>query len=219
MDDLVGERARAGDEADRARDADLARDDAEVGLPRRDEAGAVRTDQCDAAGATDLGPDPGGVIRGDALGDANDEAHTGVGGLQDGVGSSPSGDEDDGGVRTGRRRCLADGVEHPNAVDVGASPAGGDASDHLRPVGTVAQSVEAALTAGVAVSGLLLVAGLVLGSTAPLWWGVLLLILTPVVRVLVVTVGLILDHDWLFAGVSLFVLGVLLSSVYVSGRL
>lgn len=84
---------------------------------------------------------------------------------------------------------------------------------------TLERIVEAALTAGVAVSGLLLVAGLVLGSTAPLWWGVLLLILTPVVRVLVVTVGLILDHDWLFASVSLFVLGVLLSSVYVSGRL
>ena len=79
--------------------------------------------------------------------------------------------------------------------------------------------VEAALTAGVAMSGLLLVAGLVLGSAAPLWWGVLLLIATPVVRVLVVTVGLILDHDWLFASISLFVLGVLLSSVYVSGRL
>jgi uncharacterized membrane protein len=79
--------------------------------------------------------------------------------------------------------------------------------------------VEVALTAGVAVSGLLLVAGLMLGSTTPLWWGVLLLILTPGVRVLVVTVGLILDHDWLFAGVSLFVLGVLLSSVYVSSRL
>ena len=86
-------------------------------------------------------------------------------------------------------------------------------------VRTLERIVEAALTAGVAVSGLLLVAGLVLGSTAPLWWGVLLLILTPGVRVLVVTVGLILDHDWLFAGVSLFVLGVLLSSVYVSGRL
>jgi uncharacterized membrane protein len=81
------------------------------------------------------------------------------------------------------------------------------------------RSVEVALTAGVAVSGLLLVAGLILGSTAPLWWGVLLLILTPVVRVVVVTVGLILDHDWLFVGVCLFVLGVLLSSVYVSGRL
>ena len=79
--------------------------------------------------------------------------------------------------------------------------------------------VEVALTAGVAVSGALLVSGLVLGATAPLWWGVLLLIVTPVVRVLVVTVGLALDRDWLFVGVSLFVLGVLLSSAYVSGRL
>jgi len=81
------------------------------------------------------------------------------------------------------------------------------------------RAVEVALTAGVAASGLVLVAGLMLGYTAPLWWGVLLLIVTPVVRVVVVTVGLVLDHDWLFAGVSLFVLAVLLSSVYVSGRL
>ena len=48
--------------------------------------------------------------------------------------------------------------------------------------------------------------------------GVLLLILTPVVRVVVVTVGLVLDHDWLFSAVSLFVLSVLLSSLYVAGR-
>ena len=52
-----------------------------------------------------------------------------------------------------------------------------------------------------------------------MWWGVLLLIATPVLRVLVVTVGLALDRDWLFVGVSLFVLSVLLSSAYVSGRL
>ena len=81
------------------------------------------------------------------------------------------------------------------------------------------RAVGVALTAGVAVSGLLLVAGLVLGSKAPLWWGVLLLIVTPVVRVVVVTLGLILDHDWLFASVSFFVLGVLLASVYVAARL
>jgi uncharacterized membrane protein len=78
--------------------------------------------------------------------------------------------------------------------------------------------IEVALTAGVFVSGLLLVAGLGFGSPRPLWAGVLLLIITPVVRVIVVTVGLVLDHDWLFAGVSLFVLAVLLSSAYVSGR-
>jgi uncharacterized membrane protein len=89
-------------------------------------------------------------------------------------------------------------------------------SDHARRLERV---IEVALTAGVMLSGLLLVTGLVLGSTGPLWGGVLLLIVTPVVRVIVVTVGLVLDHDWLFASVSLFVLGVLLSSVYVAGRL
>jgi uncharacterized membrane protein len=81
------------------------------------------------------------------------------------------------------------------------------------------RAVEVALTAGVAVSGFLLVAGLLAGSQTPLWWGVLLLIVTPVVRVVVVTIGLVLDHDWLFVGVSLFVLGILLSSAFVSVRL
>ena len=89
-------------------------------------------------------------------------------------------------------------------------------SSHAR---TLERIVEVALTAGVAVSGALLVIGLLLGSAAPMWWGVLLLIATPVLRVLVVTVGLVLDHDWIFVGVSLFVLAVLLSSVYVSSRL
>jgi uncharacterized membrane protein len=71
----------------------------------------------------------------------------------------------------------------------------------------------------VSLSGLLLVSGLVMRAPHLLWWGVLLLILTPLVRVVVVTVGLVLDHDWLFSAVSLFVLGVLLSSVYVAGRM
>jgi len=81
------------------------------------------------------------------------------------------------------------------------------------------RAIEVALTGGVALSGMLLVAGLALGAPGPLWWGVLLLILTPVVRVVVVTIGLILDHDWLFAAVSLFVLAVLLASVHVAGRI
>lgn len=81
------------------------------------------------------------------------------------------------------------------------------------------RAIEVALTGGVALSGVLLVAGLALGAPGLLWWGVLLLILTPVVRVVVVTIGLILDHDWPFSAVSLFVLAVLLSSVWMSGRL
>jgi len=79
--------------------------------------------------------------------------------------------------------------------------------------------IEVALTGGVFVSGLLLVTGLVTASTAPLWWGVLLLILTPFVRVVVVTVGLVLDDDWPFVAISLFVMGVLLSSLWVAVRL
>jgi len=71
----------------------------------------------------------------------------------------------------------------------------------------------------VGLSGLLLVSGLVVGAPHLLWWGVLLLILTPLVRVVVVTIGLVLDHDWLFSAVSFFVLAVLLSSIYVAGRL
>jgi uncharacterized membrane protein len=79
--------------------------------------------------------------------------------------------------------------------------------------------IEVALTGGVLLSAVLLVSGLAIGSTTPLWWGVLILILTPLVRVMVVAVGLVLAHDWLFASISLFVLGVLLVSVYVGGRL
>ena len=83
---------------------------------------------------------------------------------------------------------------------------------------TLERTIEVALTGGVVLSGALLVSGLALSAPGLLWWGVLLLILTPLVRVVVVTVGLVLDHDWLFSAVSLFVLAVLLSSLYVAGR-
>jgi uncharacterized membrane protein len=78
------------------------------------------------------------------------------------------------------------------------------------------QAVEVALTAGVGVSALLLVAGLLLGASGALRWGILLLMLTPVARVVVVTVGLVLARDWLFAAVSLFVLGILAYGVWVA---
>ncbi len=43
--------------------------------------------------------------------------------------------------------------------------------------------------------------------------------LTPVVRVVVVTVALLHERDWLFASLSLFVLGVLASGMIVAARL
>ena len=77
-------------------------------------------------------------------------------------------------------------------------------------------TIEWALKVGLAVSTTLLVAGLLSGFDGPLRWGVLLLMLTPVARVLVVTVALAVERDWTFTVVSLFVLAVLASGVAVA---
>ena len=87
------------------------------------------------------------------------------------------------------------------------------------PARSLERVIEAALGAGVAMSGMLLVAGLVLGSPAPLRWGIVLLMLTPVGRVVTLTVGLALRRDWPFVLVSLWVLGVMLTGIFVSLRL
>jgi uncharacterized membrane protein len=78
--------------------------------------------------------------------------------------------------------------------------------------------IELALKAGLGLSTVLLALGLVLGSPSLLRWGVLLLMLTPVARVAVVTVGLAFDRDWTFAMVSLFVLGVLAAGIWMAVR-
>lgn len=79
--------------------------------------------------------------------------------------------------------------------------------------------IEVALTAGLLASSALFVIGLSLGSSGPLKWGILLLMLTPVARVVILTAGLVRERDVPFALVSLFVLGVLLSGIAVSARL
>jgi uncharacterized membrane protein len=78
------------------------------------------------------------------------------------------------------------------------------------------RAVEIVLTLGLALSALLLLGGLLAGRARPLWWGILLLILTPVSRVVVVTVGLLHRRDWPFAAVSLWILGVLAFSFWVA---
>ena len=80
------------------------------------------------------------------------------------------------------------------------------------------RAIEVALTTGVAVSGLLLVAGLLLGTPEPLRWGILLLMATPVVRVVIVTLGLLYERDWTFGLLSFFVLAVLGSGIWVGLR-
>jgi uncharacterized membrane protein len=78
------------------------------------------------------------------------------------------------------------------------------------------RTVEVVLTAGLAVSALLLAAGLIAGATRPLWYGIFVLIVTPVARVVVVTLGLFHRRDWPFALVSLWILGVLGFSFWVA---
>jgi uncharacterized membrane protein len=79
-------------------------------------------------------------------------------------------------------------------------------------------AIEMALKIGLALSTVLLLAGLVAGAPGPLRWGIVLLMFTPVVRVAVVTMALALERDWLFTLISLFVLAVLVSGMWVAVR-
>lgn len=76
--------------------------------------------------------------------------------------------------------------------------------------------VEGLLSVGVVLAGLLLLAGLLRHDPALLRGGLLLLMFTPVSRVVVVTVALFAQRDWAFAAMSLWILLVLLSSLRVA---
>ena len=81
------------------------------------------------------------------------------------------------------------------------------------------RTIEVVLTTGLLASAGLLVAGLALDRAALLKWGILILMATPVARVVVVTLGMLREKDWLFAAVSFWILAVLGSSLYfASGR-
>jgi uncharacterized membrane protein len=80
----------------------------------------------------------------------------------------------------------------------------------------VKQTIAAALTVGLLVSSALFALGLLTGRAGLLKAGVLLLMFTPVARVVILTVGLFRERDFLFAFVSFFVLGVLVSGIAVS---
>lgn len=81
------------------------------------------------------------------------------------------------------------------------------------------RALELALGAGVALSGVLLFAGLALDHVELMRVGLLLLLFTPVARVVVLTVGLFHQKDWGFALVSLWILLVLLSSIQLGSLL
>ena len=85
--------------------------------------------------------------------------------------------------------------------------------------GSLDRAIELVLSGGVIASGACLIVGLVLGSSPTLRWGILLLLATPVARVVVVTLGLFRRRDWLFASISLWILLVLASAASVGLRL
>ena len=76
--------------------------------------------------------------------------------------------------------------------------------------------IEAVLTGGLAISSALLLAGLLLARPGLLTAGIVLLLLTPVARVVVVTIDLVRRRDWVFAATSAWILGVLLFSLFVA---
>jgi uncharacterized membrane protein len=76
--------------------------------------------------------------------------------------------------------------------------------------------IEAVLTGGLGISSALLLAGLVFSRPSLLTAGIVLLLLTPVARVVVVTIDLLRRRDWVFAATSAWILGVLLFSLFVA---
>lgn len=82
--------------------------------------------------------------------------------------------------------------------------------------GRLERAIELALASGLLASGALLVLGLALRDAAALHAGIVILMFTPVARVVIVAAGMLLEHDWIFAAVSLWILGVLLSSLRVA---
>ena len=82
-------------------------------------------------------------------------------------------------------------------------------SPHLQLEGII----EATLTAGLLASAGLLVAGLMLSLEPALRLGIVLLMLTPVARVVILTIGLLLRREFRFGLVSLLVLVILASGL------
>ena len=84
------------------------------------------------------------------------------------------------------------------------------------PTSTLDRAIEVVLMGGLLIAAVLLVGGLWLDRTAALRWGMLVLMTTPVARVVVVTIGMLRERDWLFAAISVWILSVLGSSLYVA---
>src|SRR4051812_10860803 len=146
--DLIGERARARHQADVALAEEVRRDDPDVGLARREDAGTVRADETGRVRALQVCVDPQHVVHRNALGDRDHELAAGVGGLEDRICGERRRHEDHRRVGACLCHAVVEGVEHRRALHVLAALAGRDAADQVGAVVLVVETVEAALTAG-----------------------------------------------------------------------
>jgi uncharacterized membrane protein len=80
----------------------------------------------------------------------------------------------------------------------------------------IERAVETALVAGLAVSGALMLGGLATVRPDVVRWGVMALLLTPVLRLAVATFAFFRERDWVFGMVSLWVLLLVGSSIAVA---
>src|SRR6266446_9629256 len=147
MDGFVGQRAAAADNADISRLVDAAGHDADFALARRDDAGAVRTNEARLRGVDDRGH-AHHVEGGDAFGDANDKWKIRVGSFENGVGSVRWRNKNHGGVCAGGFGGVGDGVKDGAFEMFGAAFTGRDAADYIRAVLDHLLRVESAFAAG-----------------------------------------------------------------------
>ncbi len=120
-----------------------------LALPGERMPGAVGTDEA-RAGVVALEDvvDAQLVVRGDALGDRDDQLDAGGGRLEDRVGGEARRHEDHRRVRLHLGDGVGPAVEHGDALDVLSALAGGDAADDAGAVVAVVERVEGALAAG-----------------------------------------------------------------------
>src|SRR5699024_6234382 len=118
---LVGQGAGLGHQTDPPGLGDGGGDDARVGLSGCDQPGTVRADDAGLVALVGgVGPEGGGVVHGDALGDDNGQTDLGVDRLHNGVLGELRWNEDHADVGAGGLHALGDGAEdgHLGAVEV-----------------------------------------------------------------------------------------------------
>ncbi len=131
---LVGQGPGAGYDTHAPRLVDVSGHDADLALAGGDDTGAVGSDQT-GFGTAEHPLHLDHIRYRNALRDADHQRDLGIDRLQDGVGGEGWRHIDDGRIGAGLRDRLGYRVEDRNVQVPGAALAGGDAADHLGPIG------------------------------------------------------------------------------------